>query len=77
MAACVMICRWSAPSVACVLVRHAPRPHGNGAYTQCMYSLGNTVQNPPSRGYGYYVVLLPAILGTLSAASDEKGLARQ
>jgi len=26
----------------------------NIAYTQCMYSLGNTVQSPPINGYGYY-----------------------
>jgi hypothetical protein len=24
------------------------------AYTQCMYSLGNTVQSPPPGGYDYY-----------------------
>ena len=28
--------------------------HYNIAYTQCMYSPGNTVQSPPISGYGYY-----------------------
>jgi hypothetical protein len=31
----------------------------NVAYSQCMYSLGNTVQNPPVGGYGYYAVWSP------------------
>jgi hypothetical protein len=33
---------------------HDPQTRYNIAYTQCMYSLGNTVQIPPPAGYGYY-----------------------
>ena len=46
----------------------------NLAYTQWTYFPGKTPQNLRPRGYGYNGDLLPAILGTLSVAPDEKRL---